>query len=255
MPTIPFFSCLAIFAVSSPPRISNPEFPFRPSKPACIFINLRYGFPGVVYQVYDAPGHAPHPSADFTHLPAAFRPGPSTQSKGPAPFCPAPALSWLPGHNPISRLNQGKNPCNRASSRHNKWCAATGRRTPHSCHQRHRKFRTPVGSIKLPSRLKPLQSRLIVPNQASSRHPMKKLIPSSPRASVAVECGGMPPLWHWETCIPVPCPDLPAHSQPSRHPTRIPKSGFQSRLLYSIKPQSRQKTQQSCLIKANQGIL
>ena len=82
---------------------------------------------------------------------------------------------------------------------------------------------------------------------------MKILIPSSPRASVAVECGGMPPLWHWETCIPVPCPDLPAHPQPSRHPTRIPKSGFQSRLLYSIKPQSRQKTQQSRLIKPHQG--
>ena len=168
MPTIPFFSCLAIFAVSSPPRISNPEFPFRPSKPACIFINLRYGFPGVVYQVYDAPGHAPHPSADFTHLPAAFRPGPSTQSKGPAPFCPATTLSCLPGHNPISRLNQGKNPCNRASSRHIKARHEISneaiRQPSPPCGVR-RKFRTPVGSIKLPSRQKPQQSRLIVPNQ------------------------------------------------------------------------------------------
>ncbi len=200
-----------------------------------------------------------------------FAPDHQPSRKAPPPFvrpqpCPVyPATTRYQGsikaktpaivpHQGISR--HGMKLVMRPSGSHPPmWSAATCRRTPQSCHQRHRKFRTPVGSIKLPSRLKPQQSRLIVPNQASSRHPMKKLIPSSPRASVAVECGGMPPLWHWETCIPVPCPDLPAHSQPSRHPTRIPKSGFQSRLLYSIKPQSRQKTQQSCLIKANQGIL
>ena len=74
-----------------------------------------------------------------------------------------------------------------------------------------------------------------------------------------VDCGGMTPLWHRETCLPVHRPPVPnqtksdhAHPLPARcsrggfpdlrNPESVPKS-----------PQSRQKPLQSCIIKAYQG--
>ncbi len=73
-----------------------------------------------------------------------------------------------------------------------------------------------------------------------------------------VECGGRTPLWNRETC-------LPAHRMPVRNQTKSNHPGPRSRhwrfppVSETRNPcpnstQSRQKTQQSCLIKAHQGI-
>ncbi len=66
--------------------------------------------------------------------------------------------------------------------------------------------------------------------------------PSS-RPDDPVECGGMTPLWNWETCLPVDRAVMPAPS---------PARGGDG-LLPTIKAQSRQKPLQSCLIKPHQG--
>ena len=79
-----------------------------------------------------------------------------------------------------------------------------------------------------------------------------------------MECGGMTPLWNWETCLPVhsrrPVSTARIQNKSNHHPfsrrsvvrgypTRSTKPEIRTR----FRPQSRQKPLQSCLIKANQG--
>ena len=81
--------------------------------------------------------------------------------------------------------------------------------------------------------------------------------PSRPNSCppAPVECGGMTPLWNRETCLPghrpawFPPPTIkPNQTKSNHHPfSRISRCNLP-------RPQSRQKPQQSCLIKPHQGI-
>ena len=84
------------------------------------------------------------------------------------------------------------------------------------------------------SRQKPLQSRLIVPHQASSSQTPNSRTAPVPGAATTEPAG------------------LTAMPKPSAPRPEIREPGAETRFS-PIKPQSRQKTQQSCLIKAHQG--
>ena len=79
------------------------------------------------------------------------------------------------------------------------------------------------------------------------------------RPPAPVECGGMTPLWNWETRLPVDRTAISAIKPNQTIPARVPVFGgvpstSETRNPYPNPPQSRQKPLQSRLIVPNQGI-